>query len=261
MNNVLDLINELTKEEEMPQKSPRLYAIPQKPTWLRKAIDWFSQKDPLNYSNGYFAKPTPSFPKTRLPKDYYNNNWHMNLKNELTNDPVRRTYHLFNKKTPPKPIYYGFDGNDLTQYQGTQCLDRWPAMSGHKNFQKAIYQYIPGLGPLPEGLYGFKKNEFQHFKDVSGVNRILGVAKRGTWPFLTPAWGQHRVDLKADEQTPMFNRSGITKHGGWFYGSGGCVDLAGQMDNFYNNLTKQNSQNVFPLFVKYDYDNPFRWKK
>lgn len=152
--------------------------------------------------------------------------------------------------------YYDFDGNNLTQYKGMQSLKRWPAMSGHKDYQEPRFQNVRNKGPLPEGLYHFNKDEFQKYEDLPLHHKIFAPLGMGRWPGGVDSWGRVRVDLHPDSRNQMYGRGNLTIHGGDEFGSRGCIDLENAMDDFYSS-NQIEDQNRFPLIVRYRKGTPF----
>jgi len=72
----------------------------------------------------------------------------------------------------------------------------------------------------------------QRWNDISLVERILSVAKRGPFPGGIYAWGTHRIWLEPTPSTRTYGRSGFSIHGGVVAGSAGCIDLTSDMDSF-----------------------------
>ncbi len=129
-----------------------------------------------------------------------------------------------------------FDGYYLSYTDTNGNLVKIPAISGDVNYQDPAFQNLINKGMLPQGSYEVKQENFQRIGFVDG---ILGMAKAvnisvGTWPGSFPAWGSERVWLEPNSGTNTYNRTDFSIHGGLQAGSGGCIDLVGNTNTFFN---------------------------
>lgn len=154
--------------------------------------------------------------------------------------------------------YLEFDGEQLSWYENNQKKKSWKAMSGQPAYQCAEYQNVPNNGPIPEGSWQVKQSNYQNFDDLSMNDKVISqvgaIAKAfeksvGKWPGGTWAWGKHRIWLEPQDKTNTHGRTRITIHGGSDFGSAGCIDLAGGMDDFAQDYKKYGKD--MPLTVKY----------
>lgn len=190
---------------------------------------------------------------------YYDEN--LNAPKEDKNMPDGLT-----QNPPERKLRYAeltFDGKNLNWLENNEVKKSWPAMSGDPDYQSAKFTSLKGAGPIPEGLWKVNQDQNQNFDDLSIPNKLAsyvgGVTKRifniplGGWPGGTVAWGNHRVPLEAAPGTDTQGRTDVFLHGGSSLGSKGCVDLAQNMDDFWEWYRKY-GQNM-NLNVKY----PRKW--
>ena len=128
--------------------------------------------------------------------------------------------------------YLLFDGKELTWYRNDRPLKSWTAMSGNKKYQDKKYTDVKNFGPLPEGNWNVNQDRYQNYDDQGWENKVLGLLKHGTWAGGKLTWGNHRVWLEPDKDTDNQGRTDLSIHGGWTFGSAGCIDLADGMDEF-----------------------------
>ncbi|MCK9220861.1 MAG: DUF2778 domain-containing protein [Bacteroidales bacterium] len=88
-------------------------------------------------------------------------------------------------------------------------------------------QNIPKKGPIPRGNYTFQNTQWQSQSTLRQVYNI--IAGNGDW-------GDYNVPL-----APVVpgSRDGFYLHGGFFEGSGGCIDAGGNIGIIYNYLMNQ----------------------
>ena len=147
-----------------------------------------------------------------------------------------------------------FDGNKLTWYRNDKPLKSWKAMSGNKEYQDKKYTATKNVGPLPEGVWNVNQDKYQNYDDQEfwekpfNYTRYIGFNK-GQWSGGKPAWGHHRVWLEPDKDTDSQGRTDLSIHGGWTFGSAGCIDLADGMDDFAEMYRKYGKN--MKLKVKY----------
>lgn len=172
----------------------------------------------------------------------------LNKPKEIANQPNT----LLQSPPDRKPRYaeLGFDGKNLSWIENDEVKKSWPAMSGKPEYQSKEFTFLKNKGPIPEGQW--KVNQKQHqnfFKDQDVKSMIAGIAQKGPWPGSIVAWGKDRIWLQPGQETDTLGRTGLSIHGGTFLGSAGCVDLAGNMDDFWEWYRKY-GQNM-NLNVKY----------
>ena len=128
-----------------------------------------------------------------------------------------------------------FDGYNLSLIENGAPIRSWAAVSGNVGYQSPQYQGVQDTGPIPEGSWSFSLNDTQM---LSWVDSFLGVfsgvgIKVGAWPGSTFSWGNMRVFLDPVSGTDAYGRSGFSIHGGYEYGSAGCIDLGGNEIDFF----------------------------
>ena len=138
-----------------------------------------------------------------------------------------------------------FDGRALWMRDGSGTLiGAWNAVSGMPG----------GADPIPEGLYLARQADLQR---IGLAQAILGFVSKGllepltggpwfTWPGSVRSWGDLRIPLIPLQEQ---RRGGMFLHGGWIPGSGGCIDLTGQMGSFVGAFVRQERDMI--LRVKY----------
>ena len=130
-----------------------------------------------------------------------------------------------------------FDGKSLQWIENGQVTMRWAAVSGRPGYQAKEHQNVKDSGPLPEGLYIARQDDFQRWEDTGLFNRAACLLqliniKAGRWPGCTMAWGTRRIGLLPHAGTNVFGRKNFTIHGGTYPGSAGCIDLTNSMESF-----------------------------
>jgi len=143
-----------------------------------------------------------------------------------------------------------FNGSKLTLKENGNPIVSWPGVSGRAGTQGPEYQSYRDRGPLPQGGYRANMSEMERYEDTSAWDRIKGLGGGGKWPGGTTAWGHYRVWLEPDANTQTFGRDNFSIHGGLFPGSAGCIDLAGEMDDFAD-LMKALGQDEIDVRVDY----------
>ena len=69
------------------------------------------------------------------------------------------------------------------------------------------------------------------------------------WKTNSDAWGYSRIPIRALPETNTFGRHSMYVHGGITPGSAGCIDLTGNMEDFYRDFLNYNGD--LSLEVKY----------
>ncbi len=146
-----------------------------------------------------------------------------------------------------------FNGKELALLKNGQTLKSWPAMSGHKGYQHKNNTSIADEGPIPEGIWHVRQKNHQSFDDLSFENKVassIPVIKKGSFPGGgLIAWGHDRIWLEPSPYTETFGRKNFSIHGGWKFGSAGCIDLAGGMSDFMDYFKGYNDD--LDLIVRY----------
>jgi hypothetical protein len=166
------------------------------------------------------------------------NNYSSNPDNDMNDD---------NKIREPNSEMLIFNGNSLKYTIGGNVVREWPAVSGRSGTQTKEYQYEKDKGPIPEGDWTL--GERQDIKSISTIDRFLSSIGRGPWRGLESSWGNHRIWLHPNNNTETKGRTGFSIHGGDNPGSAGCIDLTGNMDDFYDFLKYKS--NKIPVKVDY----------
>jgi RHS repeat-associated protein len=167
-----------------------------------------------------------------------------------------------------------FDGENLTYYtQGTNeggemflKAQRYKARSGRMqdddtfDYSKEA-QAKPSDGPLPEGGYSINPQSIQWWEDESFMQKSAAFFGKGTWPGGQISWGPARVWINPGEVSvrdpstgQSVTRGGFTIHGGYEFGSAGCIDLGQNARDFFEQLENSNSNNI-RLRVKFKSSN------
>ena len=138
-----------------------------------------------------------------------------------------------------------FDGSSLHWRQPGYARS-WRAVSGTKEYWEnnrfsVADQRKEEEGPLPEGVYHVRQDEFQ-IRDSSlfelgkqALAKARGRKKGGSWPGNEEAWGDQRVWVEPQQlkhPSTKGKRSNLAIHGGSEFGSNGCIDLADKMPEF-----------------------------
>lgn len=144
-----------------------------------------------------------------------------------------------------------FDGARLYWLQEGRDTS-WPAYSGKREFWEnklfSVEDQSAGDGnkdknggPIPEGTYAVRQNEFQ-IRDSSllevgkqALAKARGKKKGGSWPGNYESWGDYRVWIAAKKlkhPETVGKRKDLAVHGGADPGSDGCIDLVDKMPEF-----------------------------
>ena len=154
--------------------------------------------------------------------------------------------------------YLSFDGKKLNLFKNGENVKSWDAMSGQPEYQCDEYQNIADKGPLPESEWLVKQDNYQNFyRDQSVASMIGGMfsnhfIRLGSWPGGLPSWGENRIWLEKGKYTDNKGRKNFSIHGGWNFGSRGCVDIPWQMSEFVEEFRKYGKDMV--LSVKYPHN-------
>lgn len=156
-----------------------------------------------------------------------------------------------------------FNGKRLTYEKDGSARLFWHAESGRRGYQTKQYQHTPYVDPIPEGRYDVRQDRFQNFDDrpkqlrsiedakqMPYVKEILGKYKKGPWKGGKASWGNHRIWLEPSASNNMGKRGKMAIHGGTTPGSGGCIDLGNEMDDFAE-WYKKHGKNI-SLDVQYE---------
>lgn len=242
------------KFDYLKQFYPQAAQLPE--TEIESMIDVINQKgdtldEAIPHLKAYINQNEASWkknqfsPESESPQNWLDNNFEQNLRQEDYGE------------NPYKNTSLDFDGQYLKLMRDGKIHKTWPGISGSTKRQRKAFQWMPGEGPLPEGKYHVRQSNMQNFDDLPLKDRVfaqMSMAPKyakvslGKWPGGTASWGRHRVWLEPDENTNTFNRDNFSIHGGWKRGSGGCIDLTGQMDDFardYRNSGQDMDLNVY----------------
>lgn len=143
-----------------------------------------------------------------------------------------------------------FDGKMLRWIQNSSVRFSWPAVSGVPGFQEKRFQSLEFKGPLPEGIWVARQDQFQSFMTLPIHQMLAPIIRRGAWKGGPPAWGLHRIWLLPVSVPQIFGRSGFSIHGGWDPGSAGCIDLTSHMDDFADKFLQYGESML--VIVKYN---------
>lgn len=173
-------------------------------------------------------------------------------------------------KTPYYDPELEFDGHDLYVRRNGVEFDSWPAMSGQPGYQNRASTSVSNLGPTPEGLYYVDPKNLQerlawHERALNAISDdnvpIQDVPsylfKRGKYKWMrdkkSPAWGNYRVPLEADDGTDTHGRHSMYIHGGDELGSAGCIDVGPNMDRLAPYI--KSSRSPVKVRVRYKDEN------
>ncbi|CCG40686.1 L,D-transpeptidase family protein [Magnetospirillum molischianum] len=134
-----------------------------------------------------------------------------------------------------------FDGKEFKAVENGKVIKNWPAVLGRPGYQGAEHQGDKDNGPLPEGEWVLRQDNYQKIGPRDAVLGVIKPGKHGAWPGSVPVWGTERVWLEPSKGTDTKGRDNFSVHGGWQPGSAGCVDLTGKMGEFagyFRNLGK-----------------------
>jgi hypothetical protein len=131
--------------------------------------------------------------------------------------------------SPGDEDHLEFDGRILRWIRNGEVIRSWDGVSGANGFQSRENQDVPFKGPLPEGNWSVRQEEYQ---EITPDGLLEGVLRYGKWVGALPAWGAQRVWIKPERGTNTRGRSNFSIHGGWVPGSAGCIDLTDDMEDF-----------------------------
>lgn len=124
-----------------------------------------------------------------------------------------------------------FDGRSLHWCDSSNPMS-WEARSGNEKYFNDFSieaQKTKNAGPIPEGLYIVAQDALEKRSSPRGwILRFFS----SRWEYNPVAWGEYRIFLKPESGTNTYGRDGFFIHGGEFFGSNGCIDLAGNMATF-----------------------------
>jgi len=144
-----------------------------------------------------------------------------------------------------------FDGSSLTMYKEDKTSKSFPAVSGEleEGKTKPENQLEQG-GPIPEGShYKVDPKDIQKWSSLSTWQQIISIIRRGEWPGGVMSWGHYRVPIQPKNEKRGNRTGNYFIHGGWFPGSGGCIDLWKYNSLFFKEFRIYNK--ILPLVVKY----------
>ena len=176
-------------------------------------------------------------------------------KNNLQQDRVMKPkgeteIAINNELSKHKPAYLTFNGKELSWVEDGIPKKSWKAMSGKKGYQCREYTEVNDHGPIPEGKWILRKGSGQHYEP--NESRFLGNLFQESWKKRPDSWGNSRIKLEPEIDTDTKGRTAMYTHGGKDFGSGGCVDLASGMEDFYQDFLRYDDDLI--MNVKYDED-------
>jgi hypothetical protein len=127
-----------------------------------------------------------------------------------------------------------FNGSKLCFIKNGSNSKCWGAVSGRENLQSAKFQNAKNKGPLPEGRWIVRQDEYQKMPNRSWIEMVLAEVGRTAWPGGESAWGKNRIWLHPIGRTKTYGRTGFSIHGGDSPGSAGCIDLTDSMPELVN---------------------------
>jgi hypothetical protein len=138
-----------------------------------------------------------------------------------------------------------FQGSELSWLSKTGTIDIWKAISGIPNDgnTQPNLQKEKNAGPIPEGWWYVDPSES---KSITRPDNIIDFLK---WIFKDKAYGGWYTPIHPFSETETYNRSGFQIHGGWEFGSIGCIDLSTNIRSFSNKFESYNK--VMLLYVDY----------
>ena len=149
-------------------------------------------------------------------------------------DPTVALCTCMSGKDAGKGLKLLFDGYYLKMHMNGACDSAQHARSGLPVSDKFDYsverQKLPDEGPIPAGEYWVNPSE-------------LGTPKYAS----AESWGTYRLTIHKYPSTITYNRGGFFIHGGSKFGSKGCIDLAGFMNNFVRRLNELLPERVVQL--------------
>lgn len=167
--------------------------------------------------------------------------------------PIPQTASVLTQASTPVTLNnsLSFDGEKLDWIEDGQVIRSWPAMSGKQGYQCREYTNVTNRGPIPEGTWSVKQSQLQNFDDLPLWKRIIAnnIDTNMNWSGGWDSWGNHRIWINPLDGTDNLNRTRLSIHGGKKFGSAGCVDLAGGMDDFTDQFKKYGQD--MRLTVKY----------
>ncbi len=152
----------------------------------------------------------------------------------------------------PMPVDMEFDGQNLSWVNDNSYIKPYSATSGRNGYNCRDQQNIQNKGPIPEGIWYAKQDQYQNRDNLSNLQKIINPIGFGAWPGGESAWGNHRVWLQPAVGTNTYQRTGFSIHGGKTPGSAGCIDLTNDMDRFANDFKNYNKD--VRIRVKYPKD-------
>ncbi len=130
----------------------------------------------------------------------------------------------------------------------------------------ATRQRKENIGPTPEGLYSINKSPFvanknesgyQTFNDMSWHRQIRANMGLGTnWPGGQSSWGDFRWKLNFENVST--DRNNFYLHGGYTWGSRGCIDLGCGINSFYTSFMSTDYGNP-KVYLKVTYDKDLQY--
>lgn len=193
---------------------------------------------------------------------------------QVTQEPSQKdNEQTENGKEQTPALSLRFDGQNLTliaEQNGITTEYDFAAVSGRpEEGTKNTFtygkerQFIPNVGPIPEGEHTLMPQTGKYWKDLNVKDKAKSLVspllqhyfhkKSGAMPGGPIPWGEGFIDVNLDpEVQDQTGRSGITVHGGAQPGSAGCIDLVCNDEKFFKTLEQLNpDKKEIPLVVDY----------
>ncbi len=139
-----------------------------------------------------------------------------------------------------------FNGYELSWLQADGGKRSWTARSGeldeNGNTQPNL-QLTRDRGPIPEGTYQVDPKNTLSILNPSNVIDFI------VWIIKSPSWGSYNTPILSLDGSKNYanNRNSAYIHGGFYYGSAGCIDLANNDSNFFSYLQSHNKRMILKV--------------
>ena len=221
----------------------------------------------LNYRNHYAPSVTKLIDDTLSGNDEFINDSSIYIEFS-TESVVQPGVSKLRIKSSSGKTYFEFDavsghksyfGKDPIKTMAIKSYSRTDAQK-----EKVSDSAVAG-GPTPEGEYtlgdmetqgnaGALRTYYNKFQVLIGKRDSEALAYFGQQtPMSKFAWGNFRYSLTPSSDNEMFLRNDMYIHGGVEAGSGGCIDLTGEMDGFTTVIELWRKNNSNPIKVIVDY--------
>ena len=130
-------------------------------------------------------------------------------------------------------LWLRFDGKKLHLMKGENSLLEWNGVSGKNGYQSSEYQNLKNKGPLPEGTYEVRQDQYHKMgflSDFIGTKypqirrnmpdfiKAYMPAKVGSWSGGEKAWGTQKIALIPNRQNEMYGRKILISTEGKYQG-------------------------------------------